>query len=300
MGCPAPFKQQRRNEWSPRDKLAALSRRRQPSLPGLPRGPCRLPMPSSANRLRWATASVDTYGYKVAASMTKVVEEALGGEYTVTVHPFPQTTSAMKAAMEDDAEIGYTADIGMTQFYAGRRRLQELRSTPKASWSTLGTPIRWNSSWRRRPRRPAIQVPEGLQRQAGVLTLPAGFMNWLNFQRMYKTLGYDFKHVQIDPQVQLRRPAGRHRRGSVAYTTVGQIAGAVLEGDRSADGRKRRQSMSRRGRQAQGRRARRSPRSIRRVHSARMSASKQILRACRSCSATTCARTCPRTSSTRC
>jgi TRAP-type uncharacterized transport system substrate-binding protein len=26
----------------------------------------------------------------------------------------------------------------------------------------------------------------------------AGFMNWLNFQRIYKALGYDFKHVQID------------------------------------------------------------------------------------------------------
>jgi TRAP-type uncharacterized transport system substrate-binding protein len=26
----------------------------------------------------------------------------------------------------------------------------------------------------------------------------AGFMNWLNFQRMYKALGYEFKHVQID------------------------------------------------------------------------------------------------------
>ena len=59
--------------------------------------------------LRWATSSVDSYGYKVAASMTKMVEEALGGEYTVTVNPYPQTTSATKAAMEDNAEIGYTA-----------------------------------------------------------------------------------------------------------------------------------------------------------------------------------------------
>ena len=26
----------------------------------------------------------------------------------------------------------------------------------------------------------------------------AGFMNWLNMQRSFKALGYDFKHVQID------------------------------------------------------------------------------------------------------
>ena len=32
--------------------------------------------------IRWATSSVDSYGYKVAASMVKIAEDALGGEYT--------------------------------------------------------------------------------------------------------------------------------------------------------------------------------------------------------------------------
>ena len=61
---------------------------------------------------------MDSYGYKVAASMVKIVEEALGGEYTVTVQPYPSTTAAMKAAMDGTGEIGYTADVGMTQLYA--------------------------------------------------------------------------------------------------------------------------------------------------------------------------------------
>ena len=69
--------------------------------------------------IRWATASVDSYGYKVAASMTKFVEEALGGEYTATVNPYPSTTAASKAAMDGGAEIGYTADIGMRELYDG-------------------------------------------------------------------------------------------------------------------------------------------------------------------------------------
>src|ERR671913_1024026 len=69
--------------------------------------------------IRWAVASVDTYGYKVAATMTKIIEEALGGEYTVTVNPYPQTTSAGKAAMDGNAEVGYTADIGMREIYDG-------------------------------------------------------------------------------------------------------------------------------------------------------------------------------------
>src|SRR5712692_2036104 len=55
--------------------------------------------PAQAQRksIRWAVASVDTYGYKVAASVTKIIEEALGGEYAVTVNPYPSTTAAMKA-----------------------------------------------------------------------------------------------------------------------------------------------------------------------------------------------------------
>jgi TRAP-type uncharacterized transport system substrate-binding protein len=69
--------------------------------------------------IRWATSSVDSYGYKIAASMVKIAEEALGGEYTITVQPYPSTTGAMKAAMDGNGEIGYTADVGMTQLYTG-------------------------------------------------------------------------------------------------------------------------------------------------------------------------------------
>ncbi len=35
-----------------------------------------------------------------------------------------------------------------------------------------------------------------------VFFTPAGFMNWLNFQRIFKALGYQFKHVQIGEAAQ--------------------------------------------------------------------------------------------------
>jgi len=50
----------------------------------------------------------------------------------------------------------------------------------------------------------------------------AGFMNWLNFQRMYKALGYDFKHVQIDAKTNSDALQGGTVAGSVAYTTAGR------------------------------------------------------------------------------
>ena len=76
--------------------------------------------PAEAQRksLRWATASVDSFGYKVADSMVKIIEEALSGEYTVTINSYASTMTAMKAAMDGIGEIGYTADVGMTQLYA--------------------------------------------------------------------------------------------------------------------------------------------------------------------------------------
>src|SRR5690554_4957327 len=53
------------------------------------------PLAQSQERksIRWSTSSVDSYGYKVAAAMTKIAEEALGGEYTITVNPYPATTA---------------------------------------------------------------------------------------------------------------------------------------------------------------------------------------------------------------
>ncbi len=151
--------------------------------------------------IRWATSSVDSYGYKVAAAMVKIAEEALGGEYTVTVNPYPATTAAMKAAMDGTGEIGYTADVGMTQLYAGEGGFKNY--TP-----TKGMLVH---TWYAYPMESFMAVPADKAAQYKCLKdlsgkptffTPAGFMNWLNFQRMYKALGYDFKHVQIDPKTQ--------------------------------------------------------------------------------------------------
>ena len=66
--------------------------------------------------LRWTTSQVGTYGYTVAASMAKIAEQALGGEHTVTVQPYANPTVAMKAVMNGEGEISYTADVGISQF----------------------------------------------------------------------------------------------------------------------------------------------------------------------------------------
>jgi hypothetical protein len=55
-----------------------------------------------------------------------------------------------------------------------------------------------------------------------VFFTPAGFMNWLNFQRIYKALGYQFKHVQIDAKTQSDSLQAGSIVGAVAYTTAGR------------------------------------------------------------------------------
>lgn len=170
--------------------------------------------------IRWATAQAGTYGYKVAASMTKILEDALGGQYTVTVNPYPSTTGAMKAAMEGNAEIGYVADVGMTQLHN--------KEGPFKDYSpSKGTLVH---TWYSYPMETFIAAPTAKAGQfkclkdfsgKPVFYSPAGFMNWLNMQRVFKTLGYEFKHVQIDPATQADAMTSGTIVGAVAYTTAG-------------------------------------------------------------------------------
>jgi TRAP transporter TAXI family solute receptor len=171
--------------------------------------------------IRWATSSVDSYGYKVAASMVKIAEDALGGQYTITVNPYPSTTGAMKAAMDGTGEIGYTADVGMTQLYAGDGGFKNY--TP-GKGKLVHT---WYSY-------PMESFMATSAKEAGkykcwgdfsgkpVFYTTAGFMNWLNFQRIYKALGYQFKHVQIDAKTNSDALQSGTISGSVAYTTAGR------------------------------------------------------------------------------
>jgi TRAP transporter TAXI family solute receptor len=171
--------------------------------------------------MRWATSAVGSYGYMVAASMTRIVEEALGGEYTVTVQPYTSPTVAMKAVMDGTAEISYTADIGMGQFNQRvggfkdyKPKMPELVHTWYAyPMESMMAVTAKNADkfkcWRDFSGKP-------------VFFTNAGFMNWLNYQRTFKVLGYDFKHVQID----LNSNADAMERGSIVgsgvYTTAGR------------------------------------------------------------------------------
>jgi uncharacterized protein len=170
--------------------------------------------------IRWATSNTGSYGYKVAASMTKILEDALGGQYTVTVNPYPSTTGAMKAAMDGTAEIGYTADVGMTELYEGTGGFKGYSPSKSKLVHT----------WYSYPMESFMAAPAGKAGQfkcwkdfsgKPVFFTTAGFMNWLNMQRSFKALGYEFKHVQIDPATQADALGSGTIVGATAYTTAG-------------------------------------------------------------------------------
>ena len=171
--------------------------------------------------IRWATSSVDSYGYKVAASMTKLIEEALGGEYTVTVNPYPSTTGAGKAAMDGDAEVGYTADIGMRELYdstSGFRNYTPAKARLVHTWYAYPMESFMAVAAKDSDKFKCWSDFSGKP----VFFTTAGFMNWLNFQRVYKTLGYEFKHVQIDAKSNSDALQSGTIVGSVAYTVSGR------------------------------------------------------------------------------
>jgi uncharacterized protein len=171
--------------------------------------------------IRWATSSTGSYGYKVAAQMVQVLEAALGSDYTVTVNPYPSTVAAMKAVMDGEAEIGYTADVGMTQLYDGEGGFKDYKPVKSKMVHT----------WYAYPMESfmAVIAPKAGQFKSWgdfsgkpVFFTPAGFMNWLNFQRIFKALGYQFKHVQIGEPAQGDALQAGTIVGAVAYTTAGR------------------------------------------------------------------------------
>src|SRR3989304_5110601 len=175
--------------------------------------------------LRWATSPVGSYGYQIAASMTKLVEEALGGEYTVTIQPYTSPTVAMKAVMDGNGEIAYTADIGMTQF---QQRIGGFKDYQPKMPEIAHT---WYSYPRESMRAVAAKDAEKFRCWRDFSGKPvfytnAGFMNWLNWQRIYKALGYEFKHVQIDLKSNADAMQAGTVVGSATYTTAGKSLAA--------------------------------------------------------------------------
>lgn len=171
--------------------------------------------------IRWTTSAVGSYGYTIAAQMAKILEQALGGEYTVTVQPYTSPTVAMKAVMNGEGEIAYTADVGMTQFAERSGGFKDYKPTKPElahSWYAYPMETMMATSAKDADKFKCWKDFSGKP----VFFTTAGFMNWLNMQRSFKALGYDFKHVQIDTKSNSDALKAGTIVGSATYTTAGK------------------------------------------------------------------------------
>ena len=175
--------------------------------------------------IRWTTSQVGSYGYTIAASMVKIAETALGGEYTITVQPYTSPTVAMKAVMDGNGEIAYTADIGMGEFNERVGGFKDYKpAKPEIAHTWYAYPMESML---------AIAAKDADKFKCWkdfsgkpVFYTQAGFMNWLNWRRIYKALGYDFKHVQIDLKSNANSLQAGTIVGSATYTTAGRSLAA--------------------------------------------------------------------------
>jgi TRAP transporter TAXI family solute receptor len=175
--------------------------------------------------LRWASTQPGSYGYGIAAGMVKLVENALGGEYTITVQPYASPTVAMKSVMDGNGEIAYTADIGMTQFSQRIGGFKDYKpQKPEIAHTWYAYPMESMM---------AVAAKSADQFKCWkdfsgkpVFYTQAGFMNWLNWQRIHKALGTDFKHVQIDLKSNADALQAGTIVGSATYTTAGKSLAA--------------------------------------------------------------------------
>jgi uncharacterized protein len=170
--------------------------------------------------IRWATSDVGSYGYAVASYMVDFLNRELPGNVVITVHPYTSTTAAMIAAMEGEAEIAYTADVGMVEYYE--------RGGPFADFEPDAGDL--VHSFYAYPMESFLVTTADLVDDyptygdfdgAEVFFTPAGFMNWLNFGRIFDALGYEFNHVEIDSASVADALQSGSIVGAGSYTTAG-------------------------------------------------------------------------------
>lgn len=171
--------------------------------------------------LRWTATPVGSLGYKLAATLSGVAEQALGGQYAATLAPYTSPQVAMKAAMAGEGDIAFTADVAMTElrdrvggFQGYRPETSELVHTWYAySMQSMIAVAARNADqfrcWADFSGKP-------------VFFTPAGFMNWLNFQRAFRALGYSFNHVPVSLRSNAEALDAGTIAGSVLYTVEGR------------------------------------------------------------------------------
>ena len=205
---------------------------------GRARGVCAADRRRTTQSIRWSTSSIDSYGTRLPHD-DQIREEALGGEYTITSIHIRQP-GAMKAAMDGRRRNRLHGRRRHDAALRGRRRLQELHPGQGQAGSHLvrlsdgilhACPLRrltTTSASRISPASPFFQHH-------------AGFMNWLNFQRMYKVSVYDFSKCNSTQRLS-RCAAVGNDRWPVAIRRLA-LRCAVLERNRSAHGSQDRQSV---------------------------------------------------------
>jgi uncharacterized protein len=171
--------------------------------------------------IQWTTSDVGSYGYRVSSFMVDFLNRDIE-DAVFTVHPYPDTTADMKAVMDGEAEIAYTADVGMQAWDEAAD--EEWEDYEPGEGGLVHTFYAY-------PMESFLVVEEGSAGDyeswadadgvEGFYT-PAGYMNWLNMGRMFDAMGYDFNHVEIDSST----VADALNDGSIetagAYTTAGE------------------------------------------------------------------------------
>jgi TRAP-type uncharacterized transport system substrate-binding protein len=170
---------------------------------------------------RWTASQIGSYGYAVAGLMAEVASDALGRDYNVSVMPYTSPIVAMKAVMNGDGEIAYTADVAMAQLHdriGGFKDYKPAKPELAHTWYGYTIESMMATAAKNASRFKCWKDFSGQP----VFFTPMGFMNWLNFRRIYDALGYDFKHVQIDVRANASALETGKIVGSVAYTTGGR------------------------------------------------------------------------------
>jgi hypothetical protein len=127
----------------------------------------------------------------------------------------------MKAVMDGNGEIAYTADIGMGQLYAGESAFKDYQPVkPKIVHTRYAYPME-SMMATTAAKAGELKCWKDLSGKPVFFTT-AGFQNWQNWARIWKALGYQFRHLNIDTKSNTDALQAGTIVASATYTTAGR------------------------------------------------------------------------------
>lgn len=176
---------------------------------------------AKVKNIRFATGDNGSYAYMVSSHLASVLNDELGDEYRVTVHPYAATTASTKAVMSSgEAELALAADIDLRDIVNRKGGYSELKADTEPLVHTLyAYPMSCFLIVDSKYANDFKSWKDVSEKDFCYLTI--GYSTHNRAKEVFDLLGYDFNHVEIDLSTLADAMSAKTIVGGLGVSTAG-------------------------------------------------------------------------------